>query len=63
MVIFYSGSVYSGGHPEDHLKKVSVMLTYIEVHKDVAKQGRRFNRILKQRDESCPTIPIKKKSR
>ena len=49
MTLYYSGSVFSGGHPENLVPGISVMMTYHEIRNRVAKQQKRFKRLLKQR--------------
>lgn len=49
MLIYYSGSVYSGGHPEELLPRVNIMLTFHEIHNKIAKQDKRMDRVAESR--------------
>jgi hypothetical protein len=49
MRMYFSGCTFSGGEPEQHLKRVHIMMSFLEVRERKGKNWRRFKTIKKQR--------------
>lgn len=52
MIVYFSGCTFSGGEPEQHLKKVSVMLSFLEIRAKKGKNWKRFQTIKQQRKKT-----------
>jgi hypothetical protein len=46
---YYSGCTFSGGEPEQHLKKCCVMLSFLEIRERKGKNWQRFRAIMRQK--------------
>lgn len=51
MIIYFSGSMYDGVHPEDIVSRPNIMMSYWEVRDNKVKQKDRFLSLRRERKE------------